>query len=106
MEQMRLAIIRGEFPEDPPIPTVRELALNANVNPNTMQKALSELEKEGLIYSRRTVGRYITKDKDIIKETKMKILQENLKEFLSAMYEFGYENEDIIKLLKEYMEVK
>ena len=62
MERIQQDIVSGVYKPGEKIPSVRDLALDAAVNPNTMQKALSELERSGLVYSQRTSGRFITED--------------------------------------------
>jgi DNA-binding transcriptional regulator YhcF (GntR family) len=66
MAQLKTAVLAGEFPSGGRIPPVRELAFQAQVNPNTMQRALVELEQEGLLESRGTLGRFVTDDPTIL----------------------------------------
>jgi DNA-binding transcriptional regulator YhcF (GntR family) len=66
MEQVRGAILTGEFPPGGRVPPVRDLAAQAQVNPNTMQRALLELEREGLVISRGTMGRFVTQNPEIL----------------------------------------
>lgn len=61
-------LARGKYQPGEKLPAVRELAMAAGVNPNTMQKALSELERDGLVKSQRTSGRFVTEDKEKIME--------------------------------------
>ena len=70
IEKIQMDIISGQYAPGDKLPSVRELAQEASVNPNTMQKALSELERTGLVYSQRTSGRYITEDTAMIAELK------------------------------------
>ena len=72
MERIQRDIISGRYRPGDKLPSVRELAVEAAVNPNTMQKALSELERGGLVYSQRTSGRFITEDEELLKELKNK----------------------------------
>ena len=65
MERIQHDIISGTYKPGDKLPSVRELAMEASVNPNTMQKALSELERIGLVHSRRTSGRFITEDESM-----------------------------------------
>ena len=60
MERLQLGIVTGEYQAGERLPSVRELAAEAAVNPNTMQKALTELERSGLLYAQRTAGRFVT----------------------------------------------
>ena len=62
VEHIKLAIVSGEFPLGSRLPSVRELAAEAGVNPNTMQRAFAELEREGLVLTQRTAGRTVTED--------------------------------------------
>lgn len=101
MEQLQLSIISGCYHPGDKLPSVRELAQEASVNPNTMQKALSELERSGLIYTQRTNGRFITEDADMIKEVREQLAQEQIREFLQKMKSFGYGPEEIIGLIRK-----
>ena len=64
IQQIKVGIVAGVFPPGERLPSVRELATEAGVNPNTMQRALAELERDGLVYSQRTAGRFVTEDKE------------------------------------------
>lgn len=107
LEQIRLRIISGQYPPGGKLDSVRDLAAEASVNPNTMQKALSELERSGLIYSQRTSGRFITEDENMIKQLKEEIAVRQVEEFLRAMKELGLKPEETLKLLeKEIKEMR
>ena len=80
MERITLDIISGTYLPGSKLPSVRDLAQDAGVNPNTMQKALSELERTGLLYSQRTSGRFITEDLTMIEQTKNTLASEQVKE--------------------------
>lgn len=94
LEKIRLYIISGRYPAGSKLPSVRDLAAEASVNPNTMQRALTELERSGLIYSQRTSGRYVTEDSDMIHSLKETIAQDKIRDFLYTMKQLGYEPED------------
>jgi len=79
------------------IPAVRDLALSMGVNPNTMQKALMELEREGLLYAERTTGRFVTSDSALIESTHKEAAHRMIREFLERMEKLGYQKEDIKK---------
>ena len=85
MERITMDIISGTYLPGSKLPSVRDLAQDAGVNPNTMQKALSELERTGLLYSQRTSGRFITEDLTMIEQTKNTIASEQVKEFLDRV---------------------
>ena len=70
LEQIRILIISGRYPAGSKLPSVRDLAAESSVNPNTMQRALAELERSGLIYSQRTSGRFVTEDEELVKKMK------------------------------------
>ena len=89
LEQIRLRIISGIYAAGSRLPSVRELAADASVNPNTMQKALSELEQSGIIYSQRTSGRFVTEDTAMIEHVKEEIAEEKIKEFFKVMNSLG-----------------
>lgn len=72
MNKVREAIASGELSPGDRIASVRELASEFEVNPNTMQRALTELEREGLLISERTMGRFVTKDRELISELRKK----------------------------------
>lgn len=101
MEQLKLMIISGIYPPGSKVPTVRELAAEASVNPNTMQKALSELERDGLLFANRTSGRFITEDITMIKEMKLDLAKEQLASFLAQMEKLGFSKEEIKEFIME-----
>lgn len=101
LERIQMQIVSGVYQPGDKMPSVRELAIQAGVNPNTMQKALSELERSGLIITQRTSGRNVTEDMDMIKATRKQLAGEQIQEFLKKMQELGFEREDIIAMLQE-----
>lgn len=100
LERIQMQIVAGIYQPGEKIPSVRELAADAGVNPNTMQKALSELERSGLVITQRTSGRVVTEDLEMIKETRKQLAREQIIEFLKQMKNLGFEKKDIIELLK------
>lgn len=101
MERIQRDIISGRYGPGDKLPSVRELAVEAAVNPNTMQKALSELERGGLVYSQRTSGRFITEDEKLIKELKKEQAGKYLTEFFENMRSLGLEEEEIRVLFED-----
>lgn len=98
-------IIAGVYQPGQKLPSVRDLAAEAAVNPNTMQKALSELERSGLVYTQRTSGRFITEDVSKMTELKEQIAKEQIQLFLKNMAQLGLSRDDIRRLLeKEWKE--
>lgn len=101
LERIQMQIVAGVYQPGDKLPSVRELAMQAGVNPNTMQKALSELERSGLIITQRTSGRNVTEDMDMIKATRRQLAGEQIQEFLKKMQQLGFEREDIIAMIQE-----
>ncbi len=101
IEVIQLDIISGKYSPGDKLPSVRDLASEAAVNPNTMQKALAELERTGLVYSQRTSGRFITEDTKMIEELKSTLAREKIEEFLESMQKLGFQNEETITLMTE-----
>ncbi len=101
VEKIKLGIVSGALPPGTRLASVRELAAEAGVNPNTMQRALQELEREGLVFSQRTAGRFVTEDVSVIDTVKRDLARQQLERFRKAMGELGYDREGIMALLKE-----
>jgi DNA-binding transcriptional regulator YhcF (GntR family) len=101
VEQLKIQIISGKLKQGERLPSVRDFSLQAKVNPNTMQKALSELEREKLIYTERTNGKYVTSDLQIINKFKKKIINEKINNFITDMDEIGINTKEIIEYMKE-----
>ena len=101
LERIQMQIVAGVYQPGTKIPSVRELAADAGVNPNTMQKALAELERSGLVTTQRTSGRVVTEDLNMIKETRNQLAGEQVKDFVRRMRELGFDREDIIDLLRK-----
>lgn len=95
MDHIRAAIISGELKAGEKIASVRELAEAFGVNPNTMQRALSELEREGLLVSERTAGRFVTKDTEVIEAVRGKAAEQIVREFLQKMRNMGFTREQV-----------
>ena len=98
VEQIKIGIVSGMFPPGERLPSVRDLATEAGVNPNTMQRAMTELERDGLVYSQRTAGRFVTEDHAVIQAAKRDLAQRHIHAFLAAMLRLGYGREEIISL--------
>ncbi|MEG6614313.1 GntR family transcriptional regulator [Pseudoclostridium thermosuccinogenes] len=99
LEHIQANIISGSFKPGDKLPSVRDLAAEAGVNPNTMQRALTELERMELIYTNRTSGRYITSDIGVIKKLKERSAMNIIEEFLDKMKKIGFNEEEILELL-------
>ena len=85
VEQIQRMIVTGVFPAGSRLPSVRELAVEAAVNPNTMQRALARLEEDGLLYTQRTSGRYVTEETNRIMQAKEAMAGELIRQFIENM---------------------
>ena len=101
MERIQQDIIAGVYKRGDKIPSVRDLALDAAVNPNTMQKALAELERNGLVYSQRTSGRFITEDEVMLKKMKMQLAKEHIQQFFEKMHQLGFRDEETLEMIQD-----
>lgn len=96
-------IISGELKCGDKIKPVRELAEEMNVNPNTVQKALSYLEFEKILYSERTVGRYVTNSREIIDDLKKSMIFNIIKDFFHNMEQMGIDKKESLEIINEYL---
>ena len=104
MDVFKVAIVSGELPKGARLDSVRDLAIVAKVNPNNMQKALSELERIGLVRTERTSGRFITDDEELILTMKKEIAENEIKAFLEKMKKMGITKDAVVKLISDYKE--
>lgn len=100
MEGIQLGIVSGRYAPGARLPSVRELATEAGVNPNTMQKALNELERTGLVFTQRTSGRFITQDQELIQKCKEEIANHHIVDFIDKMKGMGYTVQEIIEFME------
>ncbi len=100
-EEITNGIVNGKYMPGEKLPTVRDFAVQAGVNPNTMQRALTEIEQKGLIMTRRGDGRYVTGDTELIKSMGNKRLVEASTDFIASMIELGFCKEDILAQVKK-----
>lgn len=101
MEQIRGAILAGQLPPGARVLSVRELAMEANVNPNTMQRALSELEREALLISCGTMGRFVTSDEAVLERLRKQAQKETALECARRLQAVGLNLEQAAKLIRE-----
>ena len=106
VEKLRIEIVSGKLKSGERIPSVRELALTARVNPNTMQKALAELESEGLLYTERTNGKFVTDNRDLIEKVKRELAEEKVNNYINDMKNIGITYEQSIQYLQELGKLK
>ncbi|WP_125115347.1 GntR family transcriptional regulator [Agathobaculum sp. Marseille-P7918] len=101
VEKLTEQIVSGQLAAGDKVPTVRELAAQAGVNPNTMQRALADMEREGLMHSNRTSGRYVTEDKEMIQKIREQIAGDRIAEFLAGMSQLGFSEQEVYDLLQK-----
>lgn len=99
VEQIQLMVVSGIYASGSKLPSVRDMAAEASVNPNTMQRALSRLESDGLLYSQRTSGRYVTEDVQKIMQTKNNLAADLIQDFIEKMNRLGFDREQTVNLL-------
>ncbi|MGT2865584.1 GntR family transcriptional regulator [Streptococcus fryi] len=101
---IKLQIISGVIKSGQQLATVRELAEEAGVNPNTIQRAFTELEREGIVYSQRTSGRFVTDDLELIRQQRQELAETEILNFISKMKQIGLDNQSIINTVSTYLE--
>ena len=95
IDEMTMRIASGAYSPGEKIPAVRELAMDAGVNPNTMQRALAELERRGLVYSERTSGRFVTKEEKVLKDLREDLARKYFGELTEKLGKIGMDRKDI-----------
>lgn len=100
VETIQMQIVSNFYKAGDKLPSVRELATQAGVNPNTMQKAFTELERGGLIVTERTSGRFVTEDITMIKKVQNELAHEQIMFFFQKMKELGYTKEELSTLIQ------
>lgn len=102
IDEVKQRVLTSYYEPGDKLPSVRELALEASVNPNTMQRALSELEKEKIIYAERTSGRYVTDDLEFINTMKSDFAGEITRDFITKLKNLGFIGDEILAIVKLY----
>lgn len=104
MDRIRLRVLTGQWQPGERIPGVRELAVEFGVNPNTMQRSLAELERDGLLHSERTAGRFITRDAERIEQMRRQVARDQMTDFVTHMRQMGYDPPAILEALRQFLE--
>ncbi|VTS22760.1 GntR family transcriptional regulator [Streptococcus pseudoporcinus] len=102
-QHIKMQIVSHEITIGQQLPTVREYAETAGVNPNTMQRAFTELEREGIVYSQRTAGRFVTDNQALIAEKRRGLSRSELESFVSNMVKIGFDKSQIIPELENFL---
>ena len=100
VEQLKECIIAGKFKAGEKLPSVREFAMQIKVNPNTVQKALAEIENQKLIYTERTNGKFVTENEELIENVKKELANQKVQKYFQDMNKLGINKEDAIMYLQ------
>ncbi|MCF0122653.1 MAG: GntR family transcriptional regulator [Ruminiclostridium sp.] len=100
IDQIQRQMVTGQLAPGDRLPSVRDLATQAGVNPNTMQRALTELERRSLVYSQRTSGRFVTEDGTVIQKLKEDTARTQVRDFLAGMAQLGLTLDEILTLIQ------
>ena len=103
IEQINLRVINGTYKPGDKVPSVREIATEAGVNPNTVQRAFLELERSGIFSTQRTLGRFVTDNTSDIQKNRDEMAREQVAIFVGKLKELGLSSEDVIKLVQSYL---
>ena len=106
VERLKARILAGTYPPGGHLDSVRDLAAAAGVNPNTMQRALAQLESEGLVRTERTSGRYVTEDTNLIEQLRASAARNIAADFLEKMRSIGYTPQQAAELLRSWNETE
>ena len=103
VDEIKMQIISGNWKPGEKVASVREIAQEAGVNPNTVQRALSELERHGLLFAQRTNGRFVTEDVEMIKNIRREVATQKMKETLEALLQMGYTPKELKEIISVYL---
>ena len=101
VEQLKEYIVSGKFKAGEKLPSVRDFAMQIKVNPNTVQKALAEIENQKLIYTERTNGKFVTENEELIENVKKELANQKVQKYFQDMNKLGINKEDAITYLQE-----
>ena len=101
VEQLKEYIVAGKIKAGEKLPSVRDLAIKIKVNPNTVQKALAEIENQKLIYTERTNGKFVTENEELIENVKKELANQKVQKYFQDMNKLGINKENAIKYLQE-----
>ena len=104
VDEMTMRIASGIYEPGEKLPSVRDLAMDAGVNPNTMQRALAELERRGLVYSERTSGRFVTKEEAVLKSLHEELAKKYFQELAEKLRKIGMSAEEIREAVRRWIE--
>ena len=103
VEELKLQIISGKLKLGQRLASVRELAEEAGVNPNTMQRALAELERQELVFTQRTSGRFVTENEEQVRTMRDAYATIKIEELIAALLQLGYEKGELLGLIQAHL---
>ena len=103
VDQMTMRIASGTYAPGEKLPSVRDLAMDAGVNPNTMQRALAELERQELVFTERTSGRFVTKDEQVLKGLQKALAKRYFDEFAEKLRKIGMTSDEARNAVKSWL---
>jgi GntR family transcriptional regulator len=106
INEIKLQIVSGAYRPGDRLEPVREMAQKYGVNPNTVQRSMAELERQNLVYSERTTGRFITDDGGLIMQMRQEMADEYTKDFLQKMREMGFDRSEIGEMIQRQLETR
>ena len=107
MDLIKMDIVTGKLKAADKLPSVREMAVNLKVNPNTLQRSYQELERLGIVYTQRGMGTFVGEEKNMVEDLKKEMAKEVIDSFILRMKSLGFTDSEIIKSVSsETMEVK
>ena len=104
VDRINRQIIRKELQSGDKLPSVREMAIQSGVNPNTVQRTYSELERMGIVETRRGQGTFVVENEEIFIQLREELKKEQILTFIDEMEEMGYSANEMVQGLKEFLE--
>lgn len=104
INSIKADIINGKLKTGDKLPSIREMAVKFKVNPNTLQRVYQELERANITYTQRGTGSFVREDEEMVKTLKREMATEVVASFIESIKSFGFDNEEIIRIVKESLE--
>lgn len=101
MNLIKLDIVTKKLLGGDKLPSVRELSASLKVNPNTIQRTYQELEREGITYTQRGMGTFVSEDEELIIKLKKEMAEETISSFLEGMKNLGFTAKEILEIIEE-----
>ncbi|CAH1226401.1 hypothetical protein PAECIP111891_05948 [Paenibacillus allorhizoplanae] len=102
-DRIKRQIVSQELQAGQKLQSVREMAVTYNVNPNTIQRTYSELEREGVLETRRGQGTFVTEQEELLTQLRSSMIEEQIASFVLVMREMGYRSEEIVTGLQDHL---